>query len=262
MRQLLMSLFSLLAASCAAIAAPERASEPAAAALPVSDVVQQAATPPDAGFALLELFTSEGCSSTPPAEAAVNRLLATNQPILALAFHVPYWDYLGWKDLYASDPNTARQQAYARALGHSNVYTPQVVLDGAGDLPWDDDRATQQAIAAAIAQPRPARVTLVRDGDADVRYTVTGAPVGARLQLALVERGLRIPVTRGENAGHTLAHGPVVRDFQALAPGTGVASLHVPADVERAHAAVVAFVQDPVSMRLSGAARIPLDRGQ
>lgn len=213
-------------------------------------------------FALLELFTSEGCSSTPPAEAAVNRLvngaLVADRRVFALAYHVPYWDYLGWADGYAQTTNTERQWAYARALGHPNIYTPQVVLDGAGDLPWGSGVEAGRAIAASLARPARATVTLVavrQPGSVQVRFTVTGAPTGGRLNLALAERGLVAHPTRGENAGATLPHAPVVRTFTDVAAGHGEVTLAAPAGLNFDHAEVIGFVQDPRTMAIAGVGR-------
>jgi hypothetical protein len=212
-------------------------------------------------FALLELFTSEGCSSTPPAEAALNGVLASaaadGRPVYAMAFHVPYWDYLGWKDTFASDPNTERQRAYSRALHHDNIYTPEIVLDGAGDLPWSDTGSANNAVNASLVTDRPAHLTLDWEGAA-VRYAIADAPAGSRLYLALTERGIKIDVARGENAGRTLAHAPVVRTFVELAPGNGLATVSRPANLAADRAEVIGFVQDPVTKVVTAASRLPL----
>jgi hypothetical protein len=118
----------------------------------------------DRGVALVELFTSEGCSSTPPAKDAVNRLdaeaRAAGRPVYAIAWHVTYWDQLGWPDTYARQAFTDHQWALAKALKQANVYTPQVALDGRGDLPWENAARSQAAIAASLARPAQAQVEL------------------------------------------------------------------------------------------------------
>jgi hypothetical protein len=283
----LFGLFAVLLAGCAtASAASEpvglgltsaRTTAPAMGdsnALANSDANGAAKNDPNApvksnanAFALLELFTSEGCSSTPPAETALRRIAdeatAAGQPVYTLAFHVPYWDYLGWKDRYARNANTDRQWAYAHALGHANIYTPQIVLDGAGDLPWGDAGATRVAIATSLARPRSAAVALTlqrraADGSLTIGYQVTGAPTGATLQLAIAERGIVTDVKAGENAGHSLAHGPVIRFLTAQDPGNGTAKLVAPADLRWDRAAIIGFVQDPNTMAIAGATRLEL----
>lgn len=234
---------------------------------PSSATVAAASQPASSNFVLLELFTSEGCSSTPPAEAAVNRVMAAaraaGQPVYGLAFHVTYWDYLGWKDLYGSDANTARQNAYARALGHADVYTPEVVVNGSGDFPWADKQQTDAAIASQLAQQPPGRIALswsasTPGGTASVQYNVTGAAPGTRLFLALAERGITVTPSRGENSGHRLAHGPVVRTLVDLDPGQGTATISIPADLNPANSDVIAFLQNPTNMAVSAAARLSL----
>lgn len=221
-----------------------------------------AGTSADPGVAVVELFTSEGCSSTPPAEAAVNRLdaeaRAAGRPVYAIAWHVTYWDQLGWPDTYARQAFTDHQWALAKALAHANVYTPQVALDGRGDLPWEDAGRSQAAIAASLARPALAQVQLAwADATAwKVRYSTTGAAPGARLTLALAERGLVVDVPRGENAGRALAHAPVVRAFAVVDAGAGEVVLKAPAGLDRARTELVGFVRG-TDLAVAGAARLP-----
>jgi hypothetical protein len=171
---------------------------------------------------VVELFTSEGCSSCPPADAALARL-ARRQPVegaelIALGFHVDYWDDLGWKDPYGSPAYSARQRRYALDGDENRVYTPQMVVDGERRFVGDEDTARAQAAAAAKRPKLPVRVTARVDGDSAV-LTVrldSAPPEGSELWAALTEDGLSSQVTRGENKGRTLEHASVVRAHVVL----------------------------------------------
>ncbi len=170
---------------------------------------------------VVELFSSEGCSSCPPADAVL-RDLAAKQPvhgadIIALEMHVDYWNDLGWADPFSADVFTSRQRAYARALGDRSSYTPQMVVDGRVGFTGSERDTAESAIARAAASPK-ARVTLTRDGDT-LSVTVSDVPApapAADVLLAVAEEGLSSDVKRGENAGNVLVHGPVVRALTKL----------------------------------------------
>ena len=163
------------------------------------------ATPP----AVVELYTSEGCSSCPPADKWASTLKGRSD-VLALAFHVNYWDQLGWPDRFANAANTERQHVLQRAAGASHVYTPQVVLNGRDLRSWSN-ASLQRLPASAIS------VALVREGNS-VRATV-GAAASQRLAgfWAVLEDGHSSRVKSGENAGETLAHDHVVTLYRPLA---------------------------------------------
>jgi hypothetical protein len=177
-----------------------------------------AAAPAPAGApVLVELFTSEGCSSCPPADRLLARL-AADQPVsgalvVALSLHVDYWNRLGWEDPFSSARFTERQAAYATHFGSAGrVYTPQMVVDGRTELVGSDERAARRAIEETIREPK-AFIRVIPDGADAVRVTVAGAPAGADVILAVVEDGLASDVTRGENAGKRLAHTAVAREL-------------------------------------------------
>lgn len=219
---------------------------------------------------LVELFTSEGCSSCPPADAALARLART-QPVegvelIALGFHVDYWDELGWKDPYASPAFSARQRRYADQEDENRVYTPQMVVDGARFVA-DETRARTEAAQAAKRPRVPVRVRARTEG-AVVVLTVTldAAPAGgAELWAALAEDGLSSQVTRGENQGRTLAHTAVVRTLVTLpaprkdASGAWVSEARVSLDArwKREALRAVAVLQQPRGA-VRGVASVPL----
>ena len=171
---------------------------------------------------LVELFTSEGCSSCPSADNALARL-AQKQPVegvelVALGFHVDYWDYLGWKDPYASPEYGERQRRYALDGDENRVYTPQMVVDGTRSFVGGEDEARAQAAVAARRSKVPLRLaTRVEADTVVVRVRMDSAPAqGLELWAALAEDGLSSDVKRGENAGRKLSHAAVVRTVAAL----------------------------------------------
>jgi len=170
---------------------------------------------------VVELYTSEGCDSCPPADRWLSKLKA-DPSVVALAFHVDYWDRLGWKDRFASAAFTARQAEQQASNGARFSYTPQVVVDG-------QDRKDWPGIATSLAANRPAapvEVLLARDGDRVTATVAATARSPRRLAAywAVTEQGHSTAVKAGENRGVTLQHDFVVRDYQtvpALTPRTG-----------------------------------------
>lgn len=170
---------------------------------------------------VLELFSSEGCSSCPPADIILRDLAQAgghgNAEIIALEEHVDYWNYLGWTDPYSSSEWTARQKAYSQAMGYRGVYTPQTVIDGRIEMVGSDKEGILDAITEAAKQPK-ARVSLVLDGET-IRVTVSELPqprVDTEVLFALTEEGLSTSVPRGENAGVTVVHAPIARSMEKL----------------------------------------------
>jgi len=201
---------------------------------------------------VVELYTSEGCSSCPPAEGLIGKL-ARQEGVIALSFHVDYWDSLGWRDRFALPDAVARQEQYARTLRLSSVYTPQLVIDGRRDTLGSDERG----IAAAIARPQPgAPIKLAIQGDSLViqlgeqRQT---EPQDVLLLAYLPEATSK--VTRGENAGRELQEFNIVRSVRKLGAWTGSArQFSVPLSTLPADAAAVALlVQAAGQGAISGA---------
>ncbi len=216
---------------------------------------------------LVELFTSEGCSSCPPADAALAALardaMFKTAEVIPLELHVDYWNQLGWADPFSSPDFTARQEEYARTLGGEGLYTPQMIVDG-----WVSGVASSAGLrrgvekAAARAKARlEVLVTSARPGlDVVVRPP---AGLSGRLMVALSEDRLASKVERGENRGLTLAHAPVARLLVDEGP---VASEHhlrlgVSPGWKRDQLRVVAFVQDERGRVVAvGTAPVPAGR--
>jgi len=173
---------------------------------------------------VLELFTSEGCNSCPPADALLGQL-AQQHDLLPLAFHVDYWNYLGWKDPFSSRFATSRQSAYGHVLGVM-VYTPQMVVDGAKDAIGSDEAAVNLAIAAERTRPK-LKLSVLRDGRGELRVAIpAGATESTSLSVyeALIDTSHVTPVGRGENSGRTLTEFSIVREWRKIGEWTGKAT--------------------------------------
>jgi hypothetical protein len=223
------------------------------------------------GTAVLELFTSEGCSSCPPADAVLADVARANERSLyALGFHVDYWDDLGWPDRFAAPVNTARQRAYARAFGSGSLYTPQAIVGGTEQFNGSDRDRADAAIGRALSRPTALHLAVrARRRDAGtfvVDYDAPGAPSGCVLDVAVVERSTSTVVRAGENAGKTLRHANVVRSFTVtpLTSPTGSLIVAAPPSLRSEDGEVIAYAQQSVGgahgLPILGAARAPLPR--
>ncbi len=225
---------------------------------------------------LVELFTSEGCSSCPPADVGLMRL--AEQPVagvevVPLSLHVDYWNRLGWADPFSSAAFSSRQSDYSRAWGTDRVYTPQMVIDGRSELVGrDETRAARRAIEEASRRPKASvELTLAAAGRGDlplhivVRGLSPATPGDtAEVLLAVTEDRLASDVKRGENAGRQLGHTAVVRELivvgtmQTGAPFEADRALHLKSDWKRDALHAVAFVQEKKSRKVLGVVRIGL----
>jgi hypothetical protein len=171
---------------------------------------------------VVELFTSQGCSACPPADAFLAELGARDD-VIALALHVDYWDYIGWTDVFADPVHTARQQGYARTGGWRMIYTPQMVVNGRA-VAVGSKRSEVQAILDRERQ-RPARVALrlTQHGDMlAVEMRPLGAPVGpADIHVVRYRAAETVKILRGENAGRTMAYSNVVDEWDLAARWNG-----------------------------------------
>jgi hypothetical protein len=225
------------------------------------------------GLAVVELFTSEGCSSCPPADAVLAEIDHANaadaRQVFTLAFHVDYWDSLGWTDRFATADNTARQQAYARSFAASGVYTPQMVVDGVREFTGSDRDKAVASITRALATPATVRLAIhPRAAGANavkVNVDVEGPAMGATLDVAVVQRAATTEVRAGENRGKTLRHTNVVRAFVTAPIAKSQATevvVAVPPTLRREDAELIAYIQRGQSelggMPILGAARAPM----
>ena len=174
---------------------------------------------------VLELFTSQGCSSCPSADAFLGELVEARDDVVALSFHVDYWDYIGWEDRFATAEMTARQKDYARQLGIAYVYTPQLVIDGARHVTGSNRHAVRNAIAVSkAAKARRAPVTLTSNAPDQLTVEIgrsDGYYGDATIWLVSVDRQHTTTVDAGENRGRKLVNYNVVRDYRPIGRWTG-----------------------------------------
>jgi hypothetical protein len=169
--------------------------------------------------AVLELFTSQGCSSCPPADRLVGQL-ANDPSLIALSVPIDYWDYLGWRDTLANPAHSARQRAYARARGDGQVYTPQIVVNGAADALGSDQAAVERAITQTDhrtgVMSLPVELGL-NNGTLNVSVAAADkAPAGAEVWLCPIAKAVSVVIGRGENRGRTITYHNVVRNWVKL----------------------------------------------
>ena len=198
---------------------------------------------------VIELYTSEGCDSCPPADQWLSRTVAKmrtekDNNVIPLAFHVDYWDYIGWKDAFAQPSFAQRQTALARSGGASGVYTPQVFVNG------KDDRSWTRGSSLASATPASVKFNLTSQWQGDgvvLSGKLADANSAIRLRYAITENGLVTAVKAGENKGETLRHDAVVRAHGTLtadASGAFTATVRVPREMRRSSSLLHVIAED------------------
>jgi hypothetical protein len=205
---------------------------------------------------VVELFTSQGCSSCPPADKLVEAL-APRDDVIALSFNVDYWDYIGWKDTLASPQHTKRQYAYADAMGSRRVYTPQIVIDGVIDVVGSDKYGVERGIGQRHgADGARLPVTLSAEGGGKVKLQIGAGPATgpATIWLVQYDDAHVVPIGRGENAGRTITYANVARVLSKLGEWDGKPvelTLDAPS-----HDGCVVLVQQGAHGPILGAARL------
>jgi hypothetical protein len=167
---------------------------------------------------VVELFTSQGCSSCPPADRVLAEL-AGRDDTLALAWHVDYWDYLGWKDIFANPQHTKRQKGYARSLAKPSVYTPQAIINGRLDVVGSRGKLVAQALDEMAGTQNGLTVQVgaeVEDGMLKIRIEHSPQAKDATLWMVYLDREREVEIVRGENRGRTLRYKNIVRDFEMI----------------------------------------------
>lgn len=235
-----------------------------ALALPVIALFGNATPASAETKAVVELFTSQGCNSCPPADALLAKY-AERDDVLALSFNVDIWDRLGWKDTLASHDNTERQRSYAISRGDGNVYTPQAVIDGRQHAVGSDQHAIEAAIAAEGNQ-LTVPVTMTPSDDA-VTVSIGAAPAPdtphATLWVVMYDRSDTVAIARGENSGRTITYSNVVRKLRPVAMWKGEAmSIDLPrSEMDRAGvrrcAVLLQTERDGLPGPIIGAATLP-----
>ena len=221
-------------------------------------------------FAVVELFSSEGCSDCPAAEEVLNRLtkdaIADKSYVYPLAFHVDYWNKLGWKDVFSDSSYSNRQRKYRRSLGNEVVYTPQMIVNGLTEFTGSDEKRAHIVIDSVLKLKPECYFTIhpsaVTSGDVtvNVEYEIIQFPardksMGFDICFAIVERGLQTHVGYGENVGKTLKHENVVRVFKSmeLKEKTGTVELSSFGKSPGGNHSLIVFVQERGNRKIIGA---------
>jgi len=212
-------------------------------------------------FAVVELFTSEGCSSCPPADRLLAEIVAaaneSGRRVFCLSFHVDYWNHIGWRDPYSNAAFSDRQRSYAQVFESSRIYTPQMIVNGRTEFVGSNRSKVESAITSALSEAAVVALSLnlvsSEAKEVVITYNVPELPKGAVVNFALVERGLFQEVKRGENSGRRLPHENVVRAFRTQSDKSGSVALRVPAGMKLKNSSVIALVQDASTMKVLGA---------
>jgi len=234
---------------------------PSTAAKDKKDVVNiktPGSLPGNKNVAVLELFTSQGCSSCPPADRLLGTY-ASKENVIVLSFHVDYWDRLGWKDPFSSKEYTKRQYNYASSL-HADVYTPQLVVNGQTEMIGSDANKISNAIHKIAEEQPEATLTVkavkVENGKALVNFDALGKTKNETLNVAIVEKKTTTDIKAGENGGVTLSNYNVVRNFQIIDKvenGNNIATIDIPSSADLKNMSVVLFLQDKTNNKISAA---------
>lgn len=221
---------------------------------------------PGKAFAVVELFTSEGCSSCPPADKLIEQLQEENPnaPLYILAYHVDYWDHQGWKDRFSNRAYSSRQQQYVNWLNLTSLYTPQIVVNGQSENTGSDEGATEQAINNALSHHSQGNISLSTSKKNDVlevSYQFNGDPKGNSILLALVQKKAKSNVTAGENTGRRLPHVQIVRALQAEDTRSQHSlQIKTPDGYKPEGYELIAFVQNKKTGKIIAAAKSDLDQ--
>jgi hypothetical protein len=216
------------------------------------------------GFAVVELFTSEGCSSCPPADEVVANLAKQNEKnVFILGYHVDYWNYLGWKDVYSNSAYSNRQKQYASTLNLSSVYTPQIVVNGKTELVGSDKNKLQQTISKELNSEtiKPFDISAKSSDGKNVSVNLkTDNNSNEIINLALVQLQAQSDVKRGENHGRQLHHINIVRDLKTINASAKQQSANfiLPTGFASKDFMIIAFLQNKNNLQIDNATEITI----
>jgi hypothetical protein len=216
------------------------------------------------GFAVIELYTSEGCSSCPPADDLAAKIQQENadKPVYILAYHVDYWNRLGWKDQFSSADFSKRQNEYANYLNINSVYTPQIVVNGRTEFVGSEEATLRNAIKISLQKAPTAQLALnivtIDQSHADLKYTIEGADKNTVLQIAILQKNAQTKVLRGENGGRTLSHVQIVNKLQqvTLNGNGGITRVSLPHGFDIKNWDITGFLQNTSNGVITAAARV------
>ncbi|HAA53195.1 MAG TPA: DUF1223 domain-containing protein [Myxococcales bacterium] len=217
-------------------------------------------------FAVLELFTSQGCSSCPPADHLLSKIVRRykGKSVFALSFHVDYWDHLGWRDPFGRRAFTAYQQRYAAIRRSRQVYTPQMIVNGRDPFVGSNRKLALSRLKRALRSAPRGRLSLrLRMHKRRLfkgSIIFQGKTKRTLLRVALVERQLRRKVLRGENAGRTLRHDNVVRLFRTYQSTHKTFLMRIPKTIQPKHTSLIVYVQRRRDLRVLAGLEVPLQK--
>ena len=216
------------------------------------------------GLAVVELFTSQGCSSCPPAEELVAKIQkeSHDHPVYILTYHVDYWNRLGWKDVFSSPAYAKRQYQYSGWLKLNGVYTPQVVVNGRREFVGSREGTLRQAIKTELQTSFKDELQLrqvkLNQRQVDVQYQTGAASPRDSLVLTLVQKAATTRVKSGENKGRTIAHVQIVRHLQTISlqgKNSGSVTIALPAGLSSEGLELIAFLQNSTNGEITAAAK-------
>lgn len=217
------------------------------------------------GFAVVELFTSQGCSSCPPADRVLSQLLddadKKGNKVYGLSFHVDYWNYIGWKDPYSSAVYSQRQRNYAKGIDAHRVYTPQMVVNGSVEFVGSNKAEANKNVERALTTKAVYEIAIknwkVEGSQGTLQYQLNKTPNGERLNIAVVERDIENYVPKGENRGKTLSHDNVVRVFESISlKQNGKLKVNL-GEVNPEKSSLILYIQDD-NLKVLGATSLSL----
>ena len=223
---------------------------------------------PGKGFAVIELFTSEGCSSCPSADAVVAKIQKEDleQPVYILAYHVDYWNRLGWRDVFSNAAFSKRQYQYANWIKGSSVYTPQIVVNGRKEFIGSKEGTLRNAITSGEKKASSAQLALsdlkIEGGKVGFMYYAEGIKDNTNLVYAIVQRNAQTKVEAGENSGRTLSHVQIVRELQNITlngKGSGNTNINLPKGLNTHELEVIAFLQNQADGEIIAAYKTNLE---
>ena len=213
------------------------------------------------GFVVMELFTSQGCSSCPPADELLGKYAAQNNPnIIPLSFHVDYWNRLGWKDSFSNAGFSQRQRLYASSIPNSSIYTPQLIINGNEEMVGSEESKIASAVTKALALQPVVTIAIgsqqIKEGELIIQYSTTGNIAHNNILALLVQTRATTKIKAGENNGATLASYNVVRSMVSVpAKVAGSCTLTIPAGFISNNYSIVLLAQNTGSLKITGAVK-------
>ncbi|WP_336963092.1 DUF1223 domain-containing protein [Chryseobacterium contaminans] len=227
--------------------------------------IKQYSTTENKGFAVLELFTSEGCSSCPPADELMGKIEKeyNNENVYILSYHIDYWNRLGWKDRFSSAENSQRQQMYSRILS-SQVYTPQLIINGETEFVGSDENAVSKALQTVLFNSNSQNTTInlsarITKNEIQVQYETYAPDSKNNLLISLLEKQSSTQVGKGENEGRHLQHWQIVHKQNVISLNKnqkGITAFQFPKQFSADNWEVIAFIQNPKTGKISGTAKV------